>query len=269
MNTGQRDFWKQVRAAVVGIGAGANFGTGFTAMPSGLVVTNAHVVGYHPEVILRTFDGTEAPGKVVYSDVRLDIAFVMPRRTIPTRALPLAHDIDPVVGQQVAAVGHPQGLSFSVTRGILSAVDREIRGVPVLQTDAALSPGNSGGPLVDSGVQVVGVNSFVRRDGQNLGFAVPVRAFVEALRQYVGSSREILARRPVYCCPECGSRYPAREPRCLGCGALLPYMSPGLDRGQRFAAGERRIAMLLTTMGYSPGSTRVDDGCWQAGAGRR
>ncbi len=263
MNTARREFWKQVRSAVVGIGAGAGFGTGFTAMPNGLLVTNAHVVGYHPRVTLRTFDGTEATGKVVYSDVRLDIAFVMPTQTIPTRALPLAHDTEPSVGQQVAAVGHPQGLSFSVTRGILSAVDREVRGVPCLQTDAALSPGNSGGPLVDARVRVVGVNSFIRRDGQNLGFAVPVLAFVEALRQYVGTPREILARRPVYCCPECGARYPAKEPRCLGCGALLPFMSPGLDRGQQFAAGERRIALLLSTMGFNPGSSRVDDGRWR------
>jgi hypothetical protein len=257
------DFWNQVRSAVVGIGAGASFGTGFTAMPNGLVVTNAHVVGYQPEVTLRAFDGTEAPGKVVYADVRLDIAFVMPLQTIPTRALTLAHDTAPAVGEQVAAIGHPHGLSFSVTRGILSAVDREVRGVPCLQTDAALSPGNSGGPLVDTAVRVVGVNTSVRRDGQNLGFAVPIRAFVEPLRQYVGPPREILARRPVYCCPECGIRYPATEPRCLGCGALLPFMSPGLDRGQQFAAAERRIAMLLTRMGFSASGARVDDGCWR------
>ncbi len=257
------DFWTQVRSAVVGIGAGASFGTGFTAMPNGLVVTNAHVVGYLREVTLRAFDGTEVPGKVVYADVRLDIAFVMPLETLPAKALALAHDTAPAVGEQVAAVGHPHGLSFTVTRGILSSVDREVRGVPCLQTDAALSPGNSGGPLVDTAVRVVGVNASVRRDGQNLGFAVPIRAFVEPLRQYVGPPREILARRPVYCCPECGTRYPATEPRCLGCGALLPFMSPGLDRGQRFAAAERRIAMLLARMGFNPSGARVDDGCWR------
>ena len=77
-------------------------------------------------------------------------------------------------GDRVLAIGHPYGLNYTATQGVISKVDRIREGLKFIQIDAAINPGNSGGPLVNSEGQVIGVNSFIIRGGDNLGFALPV-----------------------------------------------------------------------------------------------
>lgn len=167
---------------VVSVLADEGSGSGFALDSSGAVVTNAHVVGDARRVTLLTADGRRLPARVVGSDANADIALL---RTDPGAlpALPTGRSSDVVVGQQVVAIGSPLGLAGTVTSGIVSAVNRDVRVAngdrPALQTDAAINPGNSGGPLVDESGRVVGVTSAIatlggRGGSIGLGFAIPV-----------------------------------------------------------------------------------------------
>jgi S1-C subfamily serine protease len=148
----------------------------------GLMLTNAHVVGAGRDGVAAFTDGTESRFDVVGVDPLSDLAVLRARGAIPTAAV--LGDADRlVVGQLVVAVGNPLGLTGSVTAGVVSALGRSLpvrsgRSMrmieDVIQTDAALNPGNSGGALADASATVVGINTAVA--GIGLGMAVPVNA---------------------------------------------------------------------------------------------
>ncbi len=259
------DFWEQVRAAVVAVEAGSSSGTGWVALPNGLVVTNVHVVGYSSRVGVRTSAGVEAAAKVVHADTRRDIAFLMPTTPLETPPLALANSEQAVPGMQVIAVGHPLGLPFTVTQGILSAAGRQRNGIPYLQTDAALNPGNSGGPLLDREAKVLGINTWIRADGQNLGFALPVHLIRDDLARFAGPREQVLALAAVYKCTDCDSQYQPNDDRCLNCGAPVPFVgNAGIAvYAQSYAQAERTVAGMLGRIGFIPNQVWVDKGLWR------
>ncbi len=153
-----------------------SLGTGFF-VTSDLIITNYHVVEGSQVPEIRRRDGQTSIGRVVKTDIGLDLALI--RVTSPGSPLQFANS-PLATGATVEAIGHPSGMEFSVTRGIISAIRKTrnplVRGsneMLVIQTDAAISPGNSGGPLF-VGTQVVGVNSqkLVRTGVEGIGFAV-------------------------------------------------------------------------------------------------
>jgi len=173
-------------------------GSGFLLDAQGHVVTNDHVVDGGTEFRVRLGEGGEAlAAKLVGSDPSTDLAVLevdpdkVPAETEP---LELASSSQLRPGDVAIAIGSPFGLSGSVTTGIISALDREIRspnGFPiegVLQTDAAINPGNSGGPLLDAEGRVIGVNSQIAsssRQSSGVGFAVPVDTVKEVVPQLI------------------------------------------------------------------------------------
>lgn len=179
----------------IGLASGGN-GSGVVIAEEGLVVTNAHVVDGALALSVVTDDGRVLPAELLGADAGSDLAVLRVDADLPP--LPLAPD-PPVVGQQALAVGSPYGLAGTVTAGIVSAVGRPVdvatatgvqRLADVLQTDAEINPGSSGGPLVDSAGRLLGVTSAVLSgpDGEGalgIGFAIPtatVMTVVEALR---------------------------------------------------------------------------------------
>lgn len=154
-------------------------GTGFVIEADGLAVTNNHVVD-GADTIKVAF--VNMPGKffdatVVGRDSRTDIALIKIKGAgkLPTVKLGVSKDLQ--VGQWVAAFGNPYGHSFSMSKGIISALGRQIRelnAVPFIQTDASINPGNSGGPLVNTHGEVIGVNSAIDARAQGIGFAIPI-----------------------------------------------------------------------------------------------
>jgi serine protease Do len=256
---------EKVRASVVGVRAGMGRGTGWVALPNGLIVTNGHVVGYNPHVVVHPAAGPrDIPAKVVYVDTRLDIAFLMPIFPLEIPPLPTVSATQAVPGQTVVAIGHPFGLSYTVTQGILSA-HRTRRGVSYLQTDAALNAGNSGGPLLDIEGRVLGVNTMIHAAGQNLGFAVPVDAFRQDLERHAGAPASILALNPVYRCVECQVRYEPRDNRCLACGAPIRYAAElrDLATAQAFFQAERVVQEMIARLGFAPHRIRIAKGVWR------
>jgi len=154
-------------------------GSGFIVSPDGLVLTNAHVVADADEVTVTLTDQREFRAKVLGSDATTDVAVLK----IDAEDLPAVRLGDPAklrVGDWVVAIGAPYGLDNTVTSGIVSAKSRALPGdavVPFIQTDAAVNPGNSGGPLFNLDGEVVGINSqiFSRTGGfQGLAFAIPI-----------------------------------------------------------------------------------------------
>jgi S1-C subfamily serine protease len=167
------------RRGSYGRGTGESLGSAVVFTTDGFLLTNAHVVGQAASGTAAFWDGTSVPFQVVGADPLSDLAVLRATGGTPAPAV-LGEADDLVVGQLVVAVGNPLGLAGSVTAGVVSALGRSMptgqHGLieDVIQTDAALNPGNSGGALADSRARVVGINTAVA--GVGLGLAVPVNA---------------------------------------------------------------------------------------------
>ncbi len=158
-------------------------GSGFVFDDQGLILTNRHVTaGGSKEFQVVLDSGFKGKAEVIYIDRKLDVAILRPSSGAKIKALPLCYASYPVPGQNVIALGSPLGLAGTVTKGIVSAVRRPSNGmegfapnyVTLIQTDASISPGNSGGPLLNSTGEVIGINTMGQRDGQNLNFAISI-----------------------------------------------------------------------------------------------
>ncbi|GMU83876.1 MAG: hypothetical protein AMXMBFR47_37460 [Planctomycetota bacterium] len=155
-------------------------GSGFVIHESGFIVTNAHVVGQATDVKVTFADNRTVPAVRVAVDAEHDLAILKVDSDRPLARLRLGHSDDLMIGETVVAIGNPLGLGHTVTTGIVSALNREISVGNtsvydgLIQTDAAINPGNSGGPLLNINGDLIGVNTAIRGDAQNVGFAIPV-----------------------------------------------------------------------------------------------
>lgn len=209
---------EQYQKAIIQIATPSGTGTGFYLKEFNLIVTNDHVVADNAEVTVAGKAFEKALSRVWYTDRKHDLAFL---------EVPAGLDLPEVIlgryetmkdGDAVVAIGHPYGLNYTATQGVVSKVDRIRDGVKYIQIDAAINPGNSGGPLVNMNGEIIGVNSFIIRGGDNLGFALPVSYLREALQLYV-PFRGIASTRCFSCgfvvtsanidskkyCPSCGT----------------------------------------------------------------
>jgi S1-C subfamily serine protease len=154
-------------------------GSGFLITPDGYLLTNSHVVDAGEAITATLDDGSEHAAQRVGADVDTDLAVLRIGSAGSLHHLDLGESKNLRVGQVVIAIGNPQGLSHTVTTGVVSALGRSLRArngrliEGVIQTDASLNPGNSGGPLLDTRAQVVGVNTAIIAGAQSLCFSVP------------------------------------------------------------------------------------------------
>ncbi|MEZ2221718.1 S1C family serine protease [Rhizobium sp. RCC_161_2] len=159
------------------VGGRGGHGSGFAISPDGLIVTNNHVVDDAKLVLITTPDGSVMEGRVLERDVDTDIALIRANSSVSAWAR-LGDSKRLRRGHIAIAIGNPLGFEWTVTAGIVSALGRSMRSASgrlmddVIQTDAALNPGNSGGPLVSSGGEVIGVNTAVIQGAQSIAFAV-------------------------------------------------------------------------------------------------
>lgn len=174
-------------------------GTGFIVTSDGLIATNKHVVSLGEKFTVTTADGKNLEGKVVAQDPTNDLALLK----VDSRGLPVVDlgDYQKVqVGQWVIAIGNALGeLQNTVTVGVISAKERAANPSDgqggteslygLLQTDAAINPGNSGGPLVNLAGQVIGINTAIAGNAQNIGFAIPVDDLKKSLESYRKSGK--------------------------------------------------------------------------------
>jgi S1-C subfamily serine protease len=189
-----------IMPAVVNIraeqGTRGGSGSGVLFTPDGFLLTNHHVVQDKTQVRVRLTDGRELQGRVVGADPWTDLAVVQ----ADANGLPCATLGDSArlkVGQLAVAVGSPFGFDSTLTAGVLSALGRTLRSITghlvdnVIQTDAALNPGNSGGPLVDSRASVIGINTAIIQSAQGICFAIPINAAKHILPQLMKHGRVV------------------------------------------------------------------------------
>lgn len=174
-------------------------GSGFIVSADGLILTNAHVVRDAREVTVRLSDRREFAATVLGSDPVTDVAVLR----VNAKGLPVVRLGDPSrvgVGDRVLAIGAPYGLEQTATQGIVSAKGRSLPGdsvVPFLQTDAAVNPGNSGGPLFDGRGEVIGINAQIYSQSggfQGLSFAIPIDVALKVKDQIVAEGKVSHAR---------------------------------------------------------------------------
>jgi serine protease Do len=183
-------------------GSGTSNGAGFLVdKERGWIITNAHVSGYGTADLEVSFkDEKYTSAQVLYADNELDLAVIMvSKRKIPDRAIAAELECSDLRlnGREVAAFGHPEGLSYSASRGIISQV-RVYDRVDWIQTDAAINSGNSGGPLIDLETgKVLGVNSMALEDTEGLNFAVPAKPICKILSIIKSGGTPLPPRLPI------------------------------------------------------------------------
>ncbi|MDJ1183395.1 S1C family serine protease [Roseofilum casamattae] len=256
------EIYQQASPAVVTIRAGRGSGSGSIVRSDGLVLTNEHVVSQARQgrVEVRTTGGGRYVGNVIALDRRNDLALVRLQTNDRLPTIPFANRSGIQVGQQVYAIGSPFGLSGTITTGILSRVDRETGD---LQTDAALNPGNSGGPLLNSRGQLIGVNkAILSRDGTNsgIGFATNVliaEDFIVANGDRPGTFDDRVARRDSPF-PSRDRDYPSRDPdRFPGRGRASDRPRLGVTVNQDLIVLEVERGSLASEMGFRRGDRLV------------
>lgn len=195
-------------------------GTGFFLQEHQLIVTNEHLVHDNREVIIEAESIPRQMATVVYWDEYFDIALLRLQTPYELPTLNFCTECEPQVGDQVLAMGHPFGLRFSSTVGNLSNARRKKEDFYYYQHDAALNPGNSGGPLIGTNGQVIGINLFDIEEGHSLGFSLPAIFANETIQLYLENAGRTIAAR----CSSCRKLVKAIEknsPYCPNCGAHL------------------------------------------------
>jgi serine protease Do len=203
------------------------YGTGTGFIIDDLIITNSHVVSGLKEVVISAKNIKRAVAKVVYDDPYFDLAFISFNFKVPTNPLKLSNTTVED-GDTTIAIGHPYGLNYTATEGIVSKASRVQGELEYIQIDAAINPGNSGGPLLNKNGDVIGVNTFIIQNANNLGFSLPYFYVDEAIKSF----KEINSENIIKCsscknlikeieiendyCPQCGIKLSVAKLRRKG-----------------------------------------------------
>ncbi len=206
------------RNVVIQIATPYSKGTGFYVKEYDLIVTNEHVVRGNREVVIDSSRFKRQLVEVLFVDVKHDLAFLSVPKDVEIPKVNLGFVNSVKEGDNVVAIGHPFGLKYTTTQGIISSTFHQQNDITYLQHDAALNPGNSGGPLLNMRGEIVGINTFMIRDGENIGFSLPINYLKETIVEYnkgdgrsgtrcTACSNMVFDRgKAVKYCPHCGAK---------------------------------------------------------------
>lgn len=183
---------EEVYESVFVVYSGSSLGSGF-AIGKDCILTNAHVIDNLDKVIVKTYSGEEYEAFVVGVDNEQDIA-VLGVDGIEFPYLTVADGSSIKTGDDIYAIGAPKSMAYTLTKGVISAQNREIRGNRYIQIDAAINEGNSGGPLLNDSGQVLGINTLKMSDSEGIGLAIPmetVKSFLLNLNLEVNESGNV------------------------------------------------------------------------------
>lgn len=172
---------EEIYESVFVVYSGNALGSGF-ALGKNCIVTNAHVVDNPERVIVKTYSGKEYETFVIGIDEEQDLAVLgVADTTFPY--LQAADSVAIKTGDDIYAIGAPKSMAYTLTKGVISAQNREIKGNPYIQIDAAINEGNSGGPLLNDSGQVIGMNTLKMSDSEGIGLAIPMERIQSYLTQ--------------------------------------------------------------------------------------
>lgn len=253
---------KKYKKALIQIATPNSTGSGFYLKNHNLIVTNEHVVRDNKEVIIDGATFEKEMTKVLYVDSKYDLAFLaVPDGEHNLEYIQLEDDNQLSEGDSVLAIGNPYGLSYTSTQGIVSKVDRRFNNsdVSYVQIDAAINPGNSGGPLVNEEGNVIGVNTSIIRDANNLGFALPVNYLRTTLEEYSQRKGTVGGR-----CTSCLNLVfedTIDAGYCPNCGAKVSLPSDIPDYEPTGMA--RTLEKLIERTGHEVKLSRKGPNAWQ------
>jgi S1-C subfamily serine protease len=241
-------------------GDGTGNGSGFIFAPDGFVLTNSHVVHGASRIEATLIDGRRFTADMVGDDPDTDLAVVRVHESgLPAARLGDSNALK--VGQLVIAIGNPLGFQYTVTAGVVSALGRSLRSQSgrlidnVIQTDAALNPGNSGGPLVNSRGEVIGVNTAIIMGAQGLCFATPINTAQYVVPRLIRDGRIRRAWLGIGCQ---NVKVPPHAAHVLGMGAESGVLAIAVEpRSPAASAGVQERDLVVELDGHTISS--IDD----------
>ncbi len=239
-------------------------GSGFYLQKHELIITNSHVVAGLKEVVISSKDIKRREATVIYDDPKYDLAFIRTEVSLKVKN-PLhlsqesVHD-----GDRVVAIGHPYGLNYTATEGIVSKAARLQGELEYIQIDAAINPGNSGGPLLNVNGEVIGVNTFIIQNSNNLGFALPFSYVQEALDAF-----KALDKHGVIRCSSCLNlvqEVDIKDDYCPECGVKIDIAKKRRE-GYTPVGTIKTVENILRDMGKDVALSRRGQRMWQIDIG--
>jgi len=230
-----------------------SLGSGFIVHADGYVISNNHVIDRAREITVELSDGRKLPAELISADAEADLAVLKIASDKPFPALELSDSSDLLIGEPVIAVGNPLGFSHSVSTGIVSAIHRDLKDAQehvilgdLIQTDAAINPGNSGGPLLNAYGQVIGINTAIRGDAQNIGFAIQVNKLRDLIPELMNPAQVKKVDVPLKLCERRRVEPPSLVTAAITVdGAAEPSVVTGIN-GRRPRDIVDAYAMLLS-----------------------
>ncbi len=235
-------------------------GTGFFCKEYGVIITNEHVVRDCKEVVIEGKQFAKQLVRVLFLDAMYDVAFL--DKPVEFNNLPAIklQEKTPEEGDRVMALGHPFNFKFTSTQGIVSNAAHYMNGIAFIQHDASLNPGNSGGPLIDQKGAVLGINSFIIGEAENVGFTLPIRFVLPVLKAFSEHPTETSAR-----CASCMNIIFEQETDlkkyCPNCGSSL--ILPSQIDAYTPAGTILMIEKALQDQGYNVPMSRSGYSHWE------
>lgn len=239
------------------------YGSGSGFIIDDLIITNSHVVSGLAEVVISAKKVKRCVAKVVYDDSYYDLAFI--KVEFEKQRNPLSFSTKNVEdGDTTIAIGHPYGLNYSATEGIVSKASRFYGELEYIQIDAAINPGNSGGPLLNIEGEVIGVNTFIIQNSNNLGFALPYFYVAEALENYKNLKYENIIK-----CPSCKNLIDENliaGEYCPKCGTKL-QIAKSRKKGYKPTGATKLLEEILESLNINVTLSRRSAASWRVDYG--
>jgi len=238
-------------------------GSGFYLQKHKLIVTNSHVVSGLKTIVISSKDIKRREAKVIYDDPKYDLAFIFTENLeVKTPLILSKSKVND--GDKVVAVGHPYGLNYTATQGIVSKAERLQGELEYIQIDAAINPGNSGGPVLNESGEVIGVNTFIIQNSNNLGFALPFHYVQEALDAFNKLNKHDIIR-----CSSClnlVNEEDIKDDYCPECGVKIDVAKKRRE-GYKPVGTIKTVENILTDMGKDVNLARRGQRMWQIDIG--
>ena len=250
---------EKYKGIIVQIATPYSTGTGFLLEQYDIIITNEHVVRNNKTVIVYGKHFEKQLTDVFFLDKKHDLAFLKMPSAIQSLKVELGEKDKLTEGDKVVAIGHPYGLKYTATQGIVSNTYHLVDEIVFIQHDAALNPGNSGGPLINEKGEIVGINTFILKDGENLGFSLPSHYIQSTIEAFKGGNNDYGAR-----CASCMNIVfeKQREGKyCIHCGSKLKL--PSMIEEFEPAGMPKTIESMLEQLGYDIRLCRRGPNSWE------
>lgn len=259
-----REYIALFEKVIIQIATPYSTGTGFYLKEHDIIVTNEHVVRGNKSAIIAGEVFEKQMVDVIYIDQKFDLAFLQSpsQHEMPNTILVTTEHLDE--GESVVAVGHPFDLKFTATQGIISSLLHYEDDIKYVQHDAALNPGNSGGPLIDSNGHIIGVNTFVIQNGNSIGFSLPSDYLIQCISEFKKGNGQKGVR-----CSSCNNiSFESNEISngyCGVCGSPLEIISQIEDYEPVGVCNT--LESILSNLGYNAALTRKGPNNWSVKKG--